>query len=158
MGAFGLVLLMALTSVAVVGYFRRHRNWYGPWTRIVAPTLAAAALIVLLGMIALNFDVLIGLEEPGVLAWLLPAITLAAGALGTAWAGWIARTRPDVYAGIGRGGEPDGAAPARIPTAPTTTVRTARRPTAARARPPTPSPCPEHLRHPWPSRHPPKPH
>ncbi|GAA3679459.1 APC family permease [Arthrobacter ginkgonis] len=105
MGAFGLVLLMALTSVAVVGYFRRHRDWYGPWTRTVAPSVAAAALIVLLGMIALNFDVLIGLEEPGILAWLLPAIILAAGALGSAWAGWIARTRPAVYAGIGRGGE-----------------------------------------------------
>ncbi|GER23156.1 amino acid permease [Zafaria cholistanensis] len=107
MGAFGLVLLMALTSMAVVGYFRRHRHGHGPWTRAVAPALAAAALTVLLGMIAVNFDVLIGLEEPGVLGWLLPTIVVAAGVIGTAWARSIARTRPEVYAGIGRGGEAD---------------------------------------------------
>lgn len=105
MGAFGLVLLMALTSFAVVGFFRRTPSGNGRWTTTVAPVVAGAALAVLFGMIVANFDVLIGLEEPGVLSWLLPAVIVVPGVAGVAAAYWLRSTRPGVYAGIGRGGE-----------------------------------------------------
>lgn len=105
MGAFGLVLLMALTSFAVVGFFRRTPSGYGAWTTTVAPVLAGIALLVVFGMIVANFDVLIGLAEPGVLSWLLPAIIVVPGVLGVAGAYWLRSTRPAVYAGIGRGGQ-----------------------------------------------------
>lgn len=104
MGAFGLVLLMALTSFAVVGYLRRHASEYGVWTRIIAPVAAGLALTVLFGLIVANFDVLIGLPEPSTLAWLLPAIVLVPGLAGILWAVDLRRRRPLIYAGIGHGG------------------------------------------------------
>lgn len=103
-GAFGLVLLMALTSFAVMGFFRRQPAKPGAWTTTVAPLLAGVSLIAVFGMIVANFDVLIGLEEPGMLSWLLPAIIVVPGLLGVVGAYWLRSARPSVYAGIGRGG------------------------------------------------------
>lgn len=107
MGAFGLVLLMAVTSVAVVGYFHRHRSWYGVWTRTVAPIIGAVCLLTVFGMIVANFGVLIGAQGDGVLAWLLPAIVVVPGLIGVGWALWLRTARPGVFAGIGRGGDLD---------------------------------------------------
>lgn len=106
MGALGLVLLMALTSVAVIGYLRQHSRWYGLWTRAVAPGIGALGLITLFVLILLNFGVLIGAER-STLGWLLPAIVLVPGAIGTVWAWWLASNRPDTYALIGEGGTLD---------------------------------------------------
>ena len=105
MGAFGLVLLMALTSFAVVGYLNRHASWYGTWTRLIAPTAAGIALAAVFSMIVANFDVLIGLQEASILGWLLPAIVLAPGVLGLAWGLVLRRRSPETYAGIGHGGD-----------------------------------------------------
>lgn len=104
-GAFGLVLLMALTSFAVIGYFRHHTDEFSVWTRVVAPLLAGVMLAIVFVMIVVNFNVLIGLEEAGVLSWLLPAIVLVPGIVGALWARWLKNSRPRVYQGIGRGGD-----------------------------------------------------
>lgn len=107
MGAFGLVLLMALTSLAVLGFLRRFAAEYSFWTRVVAPGLAAVGLIVLFVMIVANFNVLIGSEGYSVLSWLLPAIVLVPGLLGTLWAWGLRSRRPETYRGIGAGGQLD---------------------------------------------------
>ena len=121
MGAFGLVLLMALTSFAVVGYLNRHAAGYGVWTRLVAPTAAGIALAAVFAMIVANFDVLIGLQEESILGWLLPLIVLLPGLAGLLWALVLRRSRPAVYAGIGEGGDTEEAGiPA--PVAPQATV------------------------------------
>ena len=104
-GAFGLVLLMALTSFAVVGYFRRQPHGLGAWTRIVAPVVAGVALTALFGAIVANFDVLIGLEGASVLSWLLPAAVVVPGVAAFAWAFRLWTANPAVYARVGRGGE-----------------------------------------------------
>lgn len=104
MGAFGLVLLMAVTSVAVVGYFRRHQSWYGVWTRTVAPVIGAVCLTIVFAMIVTNFTVLIGAQGDVVLGWLLPALVVVPGIAGVLWAWRLRTARPGVYAGIGRGG------------------------------------------------------
>ncbi|WFP16340.1 APC family permease [Citricoccus muralis] len=104
MGAFGLVLLMALTALAVVGFLRAHAAEYSLWTRVIAPGVAALGLIALFITIVVNFNVLIGTEEPTTLSWLLPALVLVPGILGTAWAWRLRARRPQIYAGIGSGG------------------------------------------------------
>lgn len=104
-GAFGLVLLMALTSLAVLGYLRQRRAEYSVWTRLIAPGIAAVGLITLFGLIAWNFQVLIGLDQATVLTWLLPCTVLIPGLIGTLWALWLRGRRPATYAGIGAGGE-----------------------------------------------------
>jgi len=105
MGAFGLVLLMAMTSLAVIGFLRGLRQEYSAWTRVVAPGLASVGLVALLVLVIVNFPVLIGAEGSSTLSWLLPLIVLAPGALGTAWALWLKSRRPHIYAGIATGGE-----------------------------------------------------
>ncbi|MGO2644038.1 APC family permease [Brevibacterium aurantiacum] len=104
MGAFGLVLLMALTALAVVGFLRSHSHEYSLWTRAIAPGLSAIGLLILFISIVVNFNVLIGLEGTSVLSWLLPAIVLVPGIIGTIWALVLRSSRPQVYAGIGTGG------------------------------------------------------
>lgn len=104
MGAFGLVLLMALTALAVIGFLRAHAEEYSLWTRVIAPGLSAIGLIVLFISIVINFNVLIGLEGTSVLSWLLPAIVLVPGIIGTLWAFVLRSKRPQLYAGIGTGG------------------------------------------------------
>ncbi|MBM6591394.1 APC family permease [Brevibacterium sp. RIT 803] len=104
MGAFGLVLLMAFTALAVVGFLRSHSSDYSLWTRVIAPGLSAIGLIVLFVAIVINFNVLIGLEGASVLSWLLPAIVLVPGIFGTIWALVLRSSRPQLYAGIGTGG------------------------------------------------------
>lgn len=104
-GAFGLVLLMALTSFAVIGYFRRNPHGLGVWTRTVAPVLAGVALAALFGAIVANFEVLIGLKEAGVLSWLLPATVVVPGIAAFVWAFRLRRVSPGTYARVGEGGE-----------------------------------------------------
>jgi amino acid transporter len=104
MAAFGLVLLMALTALAVVGFLRSKSEEYSLWTRAIAPGLSAVGLIVLFLAIVINFNVLIGSDGASVLSWLLPAIVLVPGIIGTLWAFALRSSSPDLYAGIGSGG------------------------------------------------------
>lgn len=104
MGAFGLVLLMALTALAVVGFLRTKSGEYSLWTRAIAPGLSATGLLVLFVAIVINFNVLIGAEGTTVLSWLLPAIVLVPGLIGTIWAIVLRSSSPNLYAGIGSGG------------------------------------------------------
>ena len=104
MGAFGLVLLMALTALAVIGFLRSHVHEYSLWTRVIAPGISAIGLFVLFVAIIVNFNVLIGTEDTTVLSWLLPAIVFVPGLIGTVWAMTLRSNRPELYAGIGTGG------------------------------------------------------
>ena len=104
MGAFGLVLLMALTALAVVGFLRTKAGEYSLWTRAIAPGLSVVGLLALFVAIVINFNVLIGAEGTTVLSWLLPAIVLVPGLIGTIWAVILRSSSPHLYAGIGSGG------------------------------------------------------
>ncbi|KRC60554.1 amino acid permease [Agromyces sp. Root81] len=104
-GALGLVLLMAVVSVAVVGYFRRDHRGVGVGSRLVAPIVAAIALAIVFVLILTNFTVLLGQAEPDLTTYLLPAIAIVPGVIGVMWGYRLRRSRPDVYARIGHGGD-----------------------------------------------------
>ncbi|GAA1750189.1 APC family permease [Agromyces humatus] len=104
-GAFGLVVLMALVSVAVIGYFRRDPRGVGIGSRLVAPVIAALSLAVVAVLIVVNFDVLLGQAESNALTFVLPAIAIVPGVLAVPWAYRLRRTKPDVYRRIGHGTE-----------------------------------------------------
>ncbi len=106
-GAFGLVLLLVMISVAVIGYFRKHRDEYSAWTRLVAPTLSAITLGIVFVLIVVNFNVLIGSTEFSPLSVILPAIVIVPGIAGVFWGLRLKKHRPHVYRGIGFGGAPD---------------------------------------------------
>jgi amino acid transporter len=103
LGTLGIVALQAAAAVAVVGYFRRRRD---PriWTTVIAPLAGAAGLVTACVLIVHNYSALTGKKSGAVnqLPWLL----LAAAVAGLAYALWLRGARPQVYAGIGDGGEP----------------------------------------------------
>jgi hypothetical protein len=107
LGALGVLLLMAVTSFAVVGYFRRHPEpGVSQWAGMLAPALAGLALLVVLVLGVLNFNVLItGLTDAPTdsMAIVLPVILFGAGLIGLAVGAWMKSSRPDDFARIGEG-------------------------------------------------------
>ncbi|BCW05769.1 APC family permease [Arthrobacter sp. NtRootA1] len=101
--AYPLILLMLLTSVAVIVYFRRNPQYQvGVWRSLLAPGLAAIGFAVVAVIGTQNIALLIGGNE--VLAGIL--LTLFYGSLiaGIALALIYRRKNPGVYARIGRQG------------------------------------------------------
>jgi amino acid transporter len=108
LGALGVLLLLALSSFAVVGYFRSDRRGETAWTVQAAPAIAGTLLLGIFVVALFNFNVLItGLQDAPTdsRSIILPAILLGGGALGLLVGAWLRSARPEVYARIGEGGE-----------------------------------------------------
>jgi amino acid transporter len=103
--AAGVVLLMATSSLAVIGFFWGKRVEENVWQKALAPALGAFALFGILVLIMLNFDSLIAgpVAPPEGLRWILPGFVLAAAVIGLFWGVILRSTRPDAYSLIGRG-------------------------------------------------------
>jgi amino acid transporter len=105
LGALGVLLLMAITSFAVVAFFNRKPvDDLSPWRTLFAPALAGVLLTAVLVLGVLNFNVLItGLTDAptDTMAIVLPLILLAGGLLGMLVAALLKSSRPDIYAHIG---------------------------------------------------------
>ena len=104
MSAVGVVLLMAGTSAAVVGFFRGRASAASLWQRAVAPTLATIALAALVALLVGNFDALLGTDPTSPLRWILPGLVLLAAVIGALWAVRLRSLRPEVYGAIGTTG------------------------------------------------------
>ncbi|WP_405393572.1 APC family permease [Microbispora hainanensis] len=105
LGALGVILLLVVTSVSVLGFFRRQGRGENGWSRVVAPALSGAALAVVLVLAVVNFDALLGTPPDSVLNWLIPGLVLIAGVVGLAYGVWLRGSRPAVYAKIGHGAD-----------------------------------------------------
>jgi amino acid transporter len=101
--AAGVVLLMAGSSLSVIGFFWGRRVEENVWQRAIAPALGAFALFGILVVMMFNFDKLLGPTAPPNLRWILPGVIVAAAVLGLLWGLVIRSTRPEAYALIGRG-------------------------------------------------------
>jgi amino acid transporter len=109
LGALGVLALMAATSFAVVGYFRKHSEaGLGAWSATIAPVLAGIALLTIFILGVLNFNVLItsATNAPtDTMTIVLLLLLLAAAVGGLAVGGWLKSSKPEVYARIGEGRE-----------------------------------------------------
>jgi amino acid transporter len=107
LGALGVLLLMAVTSFAVVGYFRRRPEpGVGRWASTIAPAIAGILLLTILLLGVANFNVLItGLIDAPVnpMTVVLPAILFGGGIVGLIVGMVLRSRRPDVYERIGSG-------------------------------------------------------
>lgn len=105
LGALGVLVLMMVTSFAVVAFFRHRPDpELGAYRTMVAPLLAAVLMLVIVVLGVTNFNVLItgSTDAPtDSMAIILPAILLAAGLVGMAVAAWLRASHPDRYALIG---------------------------------------------------------
>jgi amino acid transporter len=109
LGALGVLALMAATSFAVVGYFRRRPEaGLSNWQSTIAPGLAGILLVVILILGVANFNVLItsATDAPtDTMTIVLPLILFGGGALGLIVGKVLKTRRPGVYARIGEGRE-----------------------------------------------------
>jgi amino acid transporter len=105
-GAMGLVLLMALVSVAVIGYFAKNSNGVNIWSRVIAPVIAAIALFGVFALIVANFNVLLTSDPTApvtALTFVLPIVVIAPGVIGVIYGLILKRSNPKVYSQIGHG-------------------------------------------------------
>jgi amino acid transporter len=116
-GGFGLLLLYALTSLAVIVFFARNPSQETTWARLIAPALAAILLAGIAILAVQHYATLLGVAPGSTPAWALPAGYAAAATLGLGWGLIIKIRRPDVYATIGLGAH---AATRQASTAPRT--------------------------------------
>ena len=105
LGGLGVLILMTLTSVAVVAYFAPsyRRQTVGFGRGVLAPTLAALALGAVLVVTLGQFATLLGVDQASSLRWQLPTAYAVAAAIGLVWALICKTARPQVWAAIGRG-------------------------------------------------------
>lgn len=103
-GTMGVLVLMALASVAVIFWFAREgqHTGEGRWKTTVAPAVAFVSLSVVTVYAIMRFELLVG-GNPGEYLWLLliPAASFVTGA-GVAAYYW--KKRPDLFARLGRAG------------------------------------------------------
>ena len=105
-GALGVIFLMALTSVAVFVYLRRHSDLTeATVSHEVAAVVASIALFAVFVLALTNFAALVGTTPGDPLNWILPGLIVAAAVIGLGYGLVLKRTRPDVYELVGRGGD-----------------------------------------------------
>lgn len=76
----GIVLLLALTSIAVIVFFRRNRGLNGSvWKTVVAPILGLVGLLSALVLIIGNIDTLTGSQPVSITVLVLLVLAFAAG-------------------------------------------------------------------------------
>ena len=102
-GGLGVLLLITLTSIAVIIYFARDARGENLWQRHIAPLIASVILLVVAYLALDNLATLFGVDPGTGPARIVPIVYLVIFAAGVAWALILRRTKPDVYEGIGRG-------------------------------------------------------
>jgi amino acid transporter len=103
MGGLGVMILLAVTSVAVIRYFGREPGGESGWARVMAPALSALLLAAAIVLAIAHFGTLLGTGPGNPAAWLLPAAFGAAAVAGLCWGMFLRARRPRVYATIGLG-------------------------------------------------------
>jgi amino acid transporter len=100
---FGFMILLFITSLAVIGFFARGARGESIWARVLAPALTVI-VIGAIGAVALkNFATLLSVDPHSVVRWVAPAVFAAAIVIGIVYALIIKVSRPEVYSAIGLG-------------------------------------------------------
>ncbi|MFC7535622.1 APC family permease [Actinoplanes sp. GCM10030250] len=102
-GGLGVLLLVTITSFAVIGYFARNAHDEDVLHRIIAPVISAVALLVMSYLAIDNIAGLLGVEPGSTPAIVVPLSFLVLGLGGMLWAYILRSSRPQIYAGIGLG-------------------------------------------------------
>ena len=102
-GGFGILVLVALTSIAVFAFFLRKPGDESTFGRVIAPVLATVLLAVVVYYAVAGFHNLLGVASDDPLRWIIPAAYPAVALLGIVWALILKVTKPEVYQAIGLG-------------------------------------------------------
>lgn len=99
-GVVGIIMLQALTSVAVVVFFLRNRSLSRAWYVVPVAILATIALVSVTLLITSGMEILTGTSDV-VFNGILVAVTPVTFLVGVIVAGVIKKRRPTAYARIG---------------------------------------------------------
>ena len=102
-GGFGILVLLALTAVAVIAFFARDSHGENAWRRLIAPAIAAILLTGIVVLAVMHYGTLLGVSPGATAAWALPASYAAVAVIGLIWGLILKIRRPQVYAAIGLG-------------------------------------------------------
>jgi amino acid transporter len=106
-GGFGVLILMTVTSVAILAYFLRNRDGelaqVSLWRRFIAPGIGTVLLLAVLIVTIVEFDTLFGVGPDDLERYLFPGLFVAAAIVGAAWAAFLRSAKPDTYRGVGQG-------------------------------------------------------
>jgi amino acid transporter len=106
-GTMGVLVLMALTSMAVIFWFARkgQDTGEGRWKTTIAPAVAFVSLTAVTGYAIVRFELLVG-GDPGEYLWLL-LIPASSFIVGAGVAAHYRKSRPELFARLGRAGAED---------------------------------------------------
>ncbi|MYX96826.1 amino acid permease [Streptomyces sp. SID486] len=90
----GIVLLMAATSLAVIGFFRRAGGRPSVWRTVVAPAVAFLGLACVVCLMVANFPLLVGTTTG---AWVIGGLVALSAVAGAVQALVLRARRPAVY-------------------------------------------------------------
>ncbi|MGC7100629.1 APC family permease [Amycolatopsis lurida] len=102
LATIGSTVLLLLSSMSVIGFFRQLPASAGHWWKTgAAPVLASVLIVVTIGLELWGFGYITGSSEP----WTnyLPVLIAAVLITGFLVAVWLRRNRPEVYADLGAG-------------------------------------------------------
>lgn len=106
-GALGVMVLMVLTSIAVIAYFNFRDTGKlareTAWSRLIAPGLAVLVLGWVLWENLSGYHSLLGVPAGDFWAMFFPLAMLAVFLLGLAWSGLLKIRQPGAYQTIGQG-------------------------------------------------------
>ncbi|MFJ7156896.1 APC family permease [Streptomyces sp. NPDC101118] len=104
-GAFGVTVLMATASFAVIAFFVRRGAAGAQVWRLAAAGLAGLALLGIAVYTVKDFGVLVGAGPGSALSWILPGLIGAAAVLGLLHGAVLRSRNPEAHARIGLGNE-----------------------------------------------------
>jgi amino acid transporter len=102
-GAIGVMLLIMLTSIAVIGFFARNPHGENAWHRIGAPVIGSTLLLIVCYLALTNITTLFGVKPDSNFRWIVPLTYVVVMIAGVIWALVLRAGRPRVYEGIGYG-------------------------------------------------------
>jgi amino acid transporter len=102
-GGFGILILLAITAIAVIAFFARDSRGEPAWPRLIAPALAAVFLTGMIVLAVQHYALLLGVAPGSPAAWALPGSYAAIAVTGVAWGLFLKVRRPRVYDTIGLG-------------------------------------------------------
>ncbi|WP_170323800.1 APC family permease [Cryptosporangium phraense] len=103
LGGFAVLLLITITACAVVVFLARRPEIRPRRGAMIASAISAVTLGAVVVLAVLHFDVLLGVAPTDPLRWVLPGAYGVVAMVGIAWAAYLRKTRPEIYAQLGFG-------------------------------------------------------
>ena len=93
--ALSIVSVQVLTSIAIIGFFKKQKRDTSIWERLFAPSLSIVFLSAILMTTLWNIDVLT--NGSVLFNWLLPILCFALGIGGYLYTHWLKHHKPKIY-------------------------------------------------------------